>query len=381
MKDHLKELYYKSNLLQFENDVNYANYSLDQIDQELFTALEKIPNSGKLIRKKIEANPEVSVLRNRLDDWDHYGSKPYNRDKLSKAMRDDLFNLMKIRNNVARDLGYCGYVDAALVSDGLLKEDLVHELNWFLEKNLDAASAFASENKMTWEAWFSDLNRISKASQILDLQSEMSEFLGQLGLENAFESVSIYHEKAFAFTTMCGDNDIRMVLSKDNSLFGLTTAYHEMGHAFAYGINKTKSYEITPCIDEMFAVMVENVASVLMMGGYDRSIVKRIIQLEYTRAAISALFELSLWDDPERGEMLYREFYERLLAPVENSDRFILDSFRSIDPMRIYAYPLGQIAAERFLNKYRGLSNNAIGEKLAGIASRLPLTKPKDLIE
>lgn len=78
--------------------------------------------------------------------------------------------------------------------------------------------------------------------------------------------------------------------------------------------------------------------------------------LEYTRCAISSLFEFELWENPENAESLYIKHYSKLGFKINNGSMWAIDSFRSIDPVYIHNYVIGNILAEQLykylLNKF-----------------------------
>ncbi|MHB8108123.1 MAG: hypothetical protein ACYDH4_11960, partial [Candidatus Cryosericum sp.] len=69
--------------------------------------------------------------------------------------------------------------------------------------------------------------------------------------------------------------------------------------------------------------------------------------LEAVRCAISARFELDLWNSPDTAPQLYTKWYGQLVKESFDPALWALDSFRSIDPMSVFSYVIGYEAGNR----------------------------------
>ncbi len=128
----------------------------------------------------------------------------------------------------------------------------------------------------------------------------------------------------------------------------LTTLFHELGHAISYYYNKEEGLFkiIAPFYDEAMVVVIEHIAPKVLFDDNIQQKISDIQLLEYTRCAISALFEFKLWEDPDKAESLYINNYCRLGFNISDPVIWAYDSFRSIDPVYIHNYVIGAVLAK-----------------------------------
>lgn len=93
--------------------------------------------------------------------------------------------------------------------------------------------------------------------------------------------------------------------------------------------------------DETGAIIVEHLASTALLPDTLVSTARDIQFLEAVRCAISARFELDLWDSPDNAQQLYTTWYGRLVDVPFDPALWAIDSFRSIDPMSVFSYVIG----------------------------------------
>lgn len=164
------------------------------------------------------------------------------------------------------------------------------------------------------------------------------------------EKVEIkYVEDGFSgYATELEPNNMRMAVEPIKSLDSLRTLFHELGHVMNYGLNKEEGlFRILPfSLDESMAVIFEYIASVLLLNGEDKIRIQELMTLEYTRCAISAIYEFDLWKHPNRAEKLFEYHYKKLDVEIKDTSIWALDSFRSIDPVYIHNYVMGASMAE-----------------------------------
>lgn len=146
-------------------------------------------------------------------------------------------------------------------------------------------------------------------------------------------------------------NEINIAIEPIESLNNLRTLFHELGHAILYSLNDEEGlFRILPAsLDESMAVVFEYMAPVLLLYGDDKKQIYELMDLEYTRCAISAVFEFELWEEPNKAEELYEKHYGKLGLRVEDPSIWAYDSFRSIDPVYIHNYVLGAVLAEKLI--------------------------------
>jgi hypothetical protein len=332
-----------------------------------------------LSRDLVDKNPAAAKLRNRLDDWNNYrdddsasassatSSTTDRRLALARKMRSDVLDLMYIRNGLAKDQGYHSYPDLVLATEELNRERLIKMLHDFLDANLPHAQHLIKKYDIHWESWFSDLNRIAPLAESFpgtsapapspafpfDPSTAINRFLELLGLTDARSKIKIaFQDHGFAgMTSEVAPGDIRVMVEPIASLAGFKVLFHELGHALTYCFNQEQDlFRILPAsYDEAMAVVIEYFAPRLLLGPTLQKKAAEIDVLEHTRCAISALFELELWESPapKQPEELYLKHYGRLGVQIDHPELWALDSFRSIDPVYIHNYVIGAVLAPR----------------------------------
>lgn len=143
-------------------------------------------------------------------------------------------------------------------------------------------------------------------------------------------------------------DDIRILLKPINSLFGLLTLFHELGHAVTHSLNSNDGLFKTwsAVYDESMAVLIEHIATIMFLSKDNQKAAREIFVLENTRCAVSALFEFSLWGSPDDAENLYSQYYGKLGVKISNPSLWAIDPFRSIDAVYIHNYVIGMFVAE-----------------------------------
>ncbi len=173
----------------------------------------------------------------------------------------------------------------------------------------------------------------------------IEKLLNSSGFPRLMGKVEIkYVEDGFSgYATELEPNNMRMAVEPIKSLDSLRTLFHELGHVMNYGLNKEEGlFRILPfSLDESMAVIFEYIASVLLLNGEDKIRIQELMTLEYTRCAISAIYEFDLWKHPNRAEELFEYHYKKLGVEIKDTSIWALDSFRSIDPVYIHNYVMG----------------------------------------
>ena len=358
---------YILNKLQWENYIENQNCDLNEICSKIFDSIDDMRNnkeivfSKRYIREWIEKSKEVSVLRNKLDDFDNYiDEEKITKEELAEKICPDVIRLMKLRDDKSIEIGFSSYMNAILKSDNMTYQMLIDLLNDYLDKNLERANQIIEKYNIRWETWFNDiesignsLNKTDKSIAVtIDAYKILYKFAEKMDMLEVLEKVKIYCEDSVCFATKVASDDIRINVGEIKSINDVRTLFHEFGHAILYYYSSKNTddiyFDITPCLDEVFAVIIENIAPIVTLSENEVEKIDEINCLEYTRTAISGLFELELWNDSSLAEKLYTKYYYKLSIEIENPKLWCLDSFRSIDCMYIYNYTLGQIASEHF---------------------------------
>ncbi len=370
-------LFFDLQLAQWENYAETAKHDLSLLDEAIYRCLQEASASEwdhsdseqrlyRIIRQRglVDRHPQVSRLRNRLDDWDNYSagmtdqqlkdSRAY-RLALAKSMRPDVLQLLQLRQDLARQQGFDAYPQLVLQTEGLDYDWTRSRVLAYLQQHLATARELVSSGGIRWETWHSDLRRLGDLPLTADGQELADRLLQQLGLSDALPRISL-HVKEDGLAGYTGvikpGRDVRVLIRPLQSLSSLTTLCHELGHACYHALNQAQGIWQTwsSCYDEAMAILLEQIGLVLLSG--DRKRLRRareIALLENVRCAVSFLFELDLWQEPRRAEELYLEHYSCLGLDVGEPALWALDSFRSIDPMYIQNYVLGAILAEQKL--------------------------------
>ena len=373
--------YWNIQMFQWCNYFESANYDLSEVDNEIFNIVKiyhKLikPTDRKskiacllMERDLVDKNPMTAKLRNHIDNLDNYNqgiSSEVKKNRydykstLSLRMKNDVLNLMDIRNKLSKEEGFISYPELVLVTEEIDKDNLINLLNKYIEDNLPKALELIKEYNIKWESWFSDLSKISLNINECQPVELINRLLEMLGLDNLKKKIQInYKEQGFSgVASEVSLGDIRIVVEPIHSLSNLKVLFHEIGHAIAYYFNKEKGlYKILPSsYDEAMAVVIEHIASKLLLNNFEQEKMAEIEVLEYTRCAISALYEFELWENPDQAESLYIKHYSKLGFKISNPSIWASDTFRSIDPVYIHNYVIGAVLAEHLteylLQKY-----------------------------
>jgi len=363
--------YWNIQMYQWCNYFEGGNYNLSEIDNEIFNMVKifkKIikPTDRKskiacllMERDLVDKNAMTAILRNYIDNQDNYNQDISSEVKknrydyksaLSLMMKNDVLKLMNIRNKLAQEAGFSSYPELVLVTEEIDKDKLISLLNKYIEDNLPKALELIKKYDIKWESWFLDLSRISLTINECQPIELINRLLEILGLDNLKEKIKInYIEQGFSgVASEVSLGDIRIVVEPIHSLSNLRVLFHEIGHAISYYFNNEKGlYKILPSsYDEAMAVVIEHIAPKLLLNNLDQEKLAEIEVLEYTRCAISALYEFELWGNPDHAENLYIKHYSKLGFKINNPSIWASDTFRSIDPVYIHNYVIGAVLAD-----------------------------------
>ena len=268
-------------------------------------------------------------------------------------MKTDVLNLINIRNKLAIEAGFPSYPELVLVTEEIDKDKLIDLLNKYIDGNLSKASELIKSYNIRLESWFPDLSKINLTINEWQPIELINCLLELLGFDNLKKKIKInYSEKGFSgVASEISPGDIRIVVKPVHSLSDLKVLFHEIGHAIAYYFNKEKGlYKILPSsFDEAMAVVIEHIASKLLLNNLEQQKIEEIEVLESTRCAISALYEFELWENPDQAEELYIKHYSKLGFKINNPSIWASDTFRSIDPVYIHNYVIGEVLAYQLI--------------------------------
>ena len=312
------------------------------------------------IRVLVDCHTDTASIRNRLDNWDHYEidlesqarSDPGQfRQQMGRRMEPDVRELMTRRQTLARELGFDSYPHLVLQTEDLALDPLKTALENYVQTHLSAVRKLIRQYRLTWPNWFSGLAQIGRPSRSGsdDLIQHLLDSLGFPELTKQIRRVTQTHTLAGYAGILSVPDDIRILVRPPTSLSQEMTLYHELGHAVAHALNTQPGIfkTWTSAYDETMAVLMEHIAAAILFNPAQRRAAHVIQLLETTRCAISALFELELWQNPDQAHRLYLKHFSQLNIDPDPPEQWACDSFRSIDPVYIHNYTTGAIFASQ----------------------------------
>ena len=357
-------LFWRQKRSQWENYVDEAHHDLCAYDEQIFALLspyqgalaghtrwEKVLNAI-INRACVDSHPQVAQLRNRLDDRDNYTYNIESIDKrehmrfrqlLSERMREDVLQLMRQRQRLARRLGYGSYPELVLWAEELDPGPVRALLLDQMKRGLPVVTALAKEYRIKWSSWTEDLASIGYHSASADPVRFVAVVLERLGLDrlNAAISIAVKEQGIWGYVGVVSvPDDVRILVRPITDLQQELTLYHELGHAIAHALNKEAGIfkTWTSSHDEAMAVVMERIAALIALDDAQRKAAQELWLLEDTRCATSALFELELWHKPDKAEELYLHYYGAWDIAAPPAGVWAADSFRSVDPVYIQNY-------------------------------------------
>ncbi|MTI95482.1 MAG: hypothetical protein FH749_08325 [Firmicutes bacterium] len=139
-------LFFLGQKAQWENYADRAEHNLNNIDaeiyqllaanQELLTSSRDVNLQRILLRGLVDKDPEVSMLRNRLDSQSAYLYDNPSRSTLAIRMKPDVLKLMVLRNQKAKVFGFANYPELVFHCEGLDREQVKQTVSDYLETNL-----------------------------------------------------------------------------------------------------------------------------------------------------------------------------------------------------------------------------------------------------
>lgn len=374
----LVELLGKQKLFLWDNYALDQDRDLNEVDQSIFNLLKNIdPQNFFKGRKKeiferlyyklmIENDPEIAVLKNKLDNNESYNNKLDENDvkykvQIAKRKREDVIQLLKLRNKKARNWGFNSYPDFNFYYEELHNDIVIKMIKKYLENNINKANDLINEYDLTWENWFERLRNIGS----IDKKEPFYHFdclLKKLNLNINSKGIKFKTKKdgisGMTFNISIPD-DIRILSKPITSSMTGRVFFHECGHAINYATVKGNGiYNIyTPFHDEAVAIIFENIGIQLCMNKKEQKIAEEVKFLETVRCSISFLFEMELWKKPDQAEELFLKYQSLLNMQPNQKEIWALDSFRYIDPVYIQNYVLGEIYADKIIDSLKGNYN------------------------
>ncbi|MBN1549863.1 hypothetical protein JW979_00270 [bacterium] len=365
---HYLPLFWERQRQQWENYTHNTHHDLNTIDSEIFSLVDthrKLLTENTInthlmkkivLREWIEKHPETAALRNKLDDRGHYitGSMPADPQELARNIRLDVIRLMKLRNKLARSLQFETYPDLMLFTEDLSQSGLKSFLCSTLNAYLPEAHAIIKHRNIKWTTWFDHLERMS--SSVLHTVDDIHLSLWRkMGFPNDGNIKIISKQQSIHGYAgiLNGARDIRILIRPVKTVHGVMVFLHELGHAAAHSMNRSQGLAQlwSAAYDETMAMILQLLGCKILLENEMYQQTLEIGCLETVRCTLSSLFEFKLWRSPENGNDLYKKHFSRLGVDIGDDSLWVLDSFRSIDPVYIYTYVLGTKTARLVLQK------------------------------
>ncbi|MCH4890947.1 hypothetical protein EZV73_25430 [Acidaminobacter sp. JC074] len=371
----MMDLYYQKNRMQMQNYIFDSCYDITAIDERIYELLSNGDISYPfLLRTFVDSSPDCSCLLNRIDNYENYkknisdevekGSIKY-KVKIARAMKEDVIALMKARDMVAKALDYKSYPDLILSSDGLTIDELKKVLNKHLDKHLVDVKRLIKQHQLEWSTWFRDLDNICDKKENYSSNEYVQKVLTKFDLNLRSKiKLEISSELFASFVIATSKNDINVFIRESSTLGEVLALFHELGHAIHYSMIEGDGLKniLPSSLSEIMAVVIEYIATQILLEGDERRQLNEIMLIDYTRCAISSLFELDLYEKIGDAENLYVKHYTKLGLEVNNPSVWSYDSFRSIDPVYIHNYVLGYTIAKNMYEKLKDTYGDDYGK-------------------
>ncbi len=384
----LVELLGKQKLFQWDNYALDKDRNLNKIDEEIYNLLKNNYTQNYFQGRKkelferlyfkliIENDPEISKLKNKLDNNDNYNKQLDKVEadyqvKIAKRKREDIIKLMKLRNSKAINLGFESYPNLCFYCEEVDKSSVIKIVKKYLEDNIDKANNLIKKYGLNWENWFIKLRSLGNIDK-----TEPSYYfdclLNKLGLKINKDNINFKFKEdgisGMTFNISISD-EIRILAKPITSPMTCRVFFHECGHAINYITSQGKGlYNIyTPLHDEAIAIIFENIGIKICMNKREEKIAEDVKFLEAIRCSISFLFEMELWETPNKAEELFKKYQSLLKMKTKKKEMWTLDSFRYIDSIYIQNYVLGEIYANKIINRLKnehGDNYEQWGEKI-----------------
>lgn len=334
----------------------------------------KIRTSGRcehalLCRLIAETDPDIIRLRHPFEFGD-----PAADDHSAR----NLHELCLARNRLARGMGYGSYPDMMLESQELKPPNGYHGLADLLPfpDGIPRSDASCIEDYWTQagsllcghdEVWPSDADCTEFAGRFIDA------YLGP----GARERIRIVCRDQPYTSGICVDltradtGPEAGILFRADGLRSFFVAAHEVGHAGLILGRSSEGLPVPPWFDETHAYAAQNRHALiidLLAEGYGRTRVERWVRghqrfasMDLARIRGSVVAETGLWlcvEEPSLDHKAWphavskltdRAYRDHLGIGYANPLGWVVDSFRSVDPMTVHSYGLAETLWPRWM--------------------------------
>lgn len=354
---------------QWENYLEGASHDLGVWDRAIYDLCKehsgvefgREPLAGVaqdiVLRSMVDRHPDVSALRNRLDDPAAYATGCGIVDAgelLASRMEPDVLALMQIRQLLSRELGFKSYPELVFRTERLNLQKMISLSHEYLRLNLRSALTLVNKYDMCIVSWFKGLSSIGGSYPVADRIGLARDLCRKLGLTAGMSGLKICTDGPFAgyVGALAVPEDVRLTIRDREDLQSTRVLFHELGHSLSHTLNSREGLAKTwtSLGDEGKAQIFELLGVQLMLRPSERERVGEIALLENVRLACSFLFEMDLWQSPECARDLYLRHFGALGAVDGDAALWCLDSFRSVDSVYIHNYLYGSLIAQSLLS-------------------------------
>ncbi|MBN1414832.1 MAG: M2 family metallopeptidase [Bacteroidales bacterium] len=411
----------KDSLIKRELDVMYNTMIKYQIDtakmKKLIDAQEAIEKKFSTFRAEIDGkslsdNEIDSILMNSKKSAEL--EKTWNASKMvGSVVAEDVRNLVKLRNDIAKDLGYGNYHEMSLrISDqdpaevrklfdeldsltcdefAGLKDEIDRILTKKLKISSDKLMPWHYQNRFFQEApkiYKTDLDKYYSGKDILPIVKKYYEGIG-LNVQDILDRSDLYekpgkYQHAYC-TSIDRAGDVRVVANIRNNQYWTNTMLHELGHAvydkyidssLVFALREPAHTFTTEAIANFFGNLSSNAKwmkrnldltpeETSAIAG-DVKMYARLEKLVFSRwCQVMFRFEKSLYENPDQDlNKLWWDLVEQYQLMKRPAGRDKPDWASKIHiasyPCYYHNYMLGDLLAAQ-LNAY--MEKNLFGEK------------------
>ncbi len=415
LKEFLKEDI-KDRVLKRQLTLIYLAYAGKQGDPNILKEIIDLQNSieerfntfrANLNGKKVTDNQLKEILRKEKRDMKLRKDAWLASKQIGKVVAEDVIKLAKLRNKLARSLGYRDYFDMALQLNEQTPEEIIGLLDELdreiapeyakVKKDIDRMLAerygISSKKIMPWhyeDPFFQegisfdnvDLDRYYRGKDIVAIAKRFYSSIG-LDVNEILERSSLYEKEGKMQHAFCTDidreGDVRILTNVKDNEYWMDTVLHELGHAvydkyidrkLPYVLREACHTFTTEAVAMLFGRQSKNPEFLKEYCGVSEKEANRIApelyrmqkyqQLVFSRwCQVMTRFEKELYAHPEKGVDYFNNYWWKLKEKYQlvkkpdgrNNPDWAAKIHISAYPVYYHNYMLGELFASQ-MNYY-----------------------------